>query len=161
MAERVEVTAEGKVALEAELKRLLELDEPDCIARVSAAAAEGDLRENFAYHDARRELGMIRGRIAELKATLSNAVVVKEALVNDGRVRVGSTVVVREDGFDEDEEYYLVSEAEALNHRSEGKQVLSNTSPMGKALMGKRIGDSAEVQTPRGIPIKFKIVRVS
>src|SRR5689334_751466 len=99
MAERVEVTAGGKAALEAELKRLLEQDEPDCIARVSAAAAEGDLRENFAYHDARRELGMIRGRIAELRATLSNATVVKEALVSDGRVRVGSTVVVREDGF--------------------------------------------------------------
>lgn len=161
MAERVEVTAEGKITLEAELKRLLDQDEPECIARVSAAAAEGDLRENFAYHDARRELGMIRGRIAELKATLSNVVVVTKAPVADGRVRVGSTVTVCEEGTTDDEEYWVVSEAEAVNQRSDGKQVVSVGSPMGKALLGKKVGDTAEVQTPRGLPIKFKVKKVS
>jgi transcription elongation factor GreA len=160
MAERVEVTAEGKAALEAELKRLVEHDEPDCIGRVSAAAAEGDLRENFAYHDARRELGMIRGRISELKATLANVVVVHNAPAKGRGVGVGSTVVVREEGFDEDEEYAVVSEAEAANPRP-GLQVVSVGSPMGKALLGKKAGDIAEVQTPRGTPIKFKIVKVS
>ena len=71
MAQKVEITAEGKTALEAELKRLIEVDEPETIIQMSTAASQGDLRENFAYHDARRELGMIRGRITELKQTLA------------------------------------------------------------------------------------------
>lgn len=161
MAGRVEVTAEGKATLEAELKRLLEHDEPECIGRVSSAASEGDLRENFAYHDARRELGLIRGRIAELKATLSNVVVAYSPVVADGRVRVGSTVIVSEEGIDEDEEYSIVSEAEAVNQRTDGKQAVSVGSPLGKALLGKKIGGYAEVQTPRGAPIRFKIKKVS
>jgi transcription elongation factor GreA len=160
MAERIEVTAEGKVTLEAELKRLLDYDEPECIKRVSDAAAEGDLRENFAYHDARRELGMIRGRIAELRATLSNVVVATKAPAGDGRVRVGSTVTVSEEGLDEDEEYWVVSEAEAVNQRSDSKQVISVGSPIGRALLGKKVGDLAEVQTPRGMPIKFRVKKV-
>ncbi|MEI6044003.1 MAG: transcription elongation factor GreA [Chloroflexota bacterium] len=161
MAERVEVTAEGKITLEAELKRLLDYDEPECTKRLSEAAAEGDLRENFAYHDARRELGMIRGRIAELRATLAHVVVATKSPIADGRVRVGTTVTVSEDGVDEDEEYWVVSEAEAINQRSDGKQIISVGSPMGKALLGKKVGDSAEVQTPRGMPIKFRIKKVN
>jgi len=161
MAEQVEVTAEGKAALDAELKQLLEYDEPDCIGRVSAAAAEGDLRENFAYHDARRELGMIRGRIAELKATLKNVKVASSTPRLDGRVRVGSLVTVCEDGTDDDEVYAVVSEAEAINQRVDGKQAVSVGSPMGKALLNKKIGDLAEVITPRGMSIKFRVKQVN
>src|SRR4051794_33440300 len=108
MAQKVEVTAEGKAALEAELKRLIEVDEPETLAQMSEAASQGDLRENFAYHDARRELGMIRGRISELKQTLANATVVAASTTHD-RARLGAVVVIREEGFDDEEEYLLVS----------------------------------------------------
>ncbi len=160
MAERVEVTAAGKAGLEAELKKLMEQDEPETLARLSAAAAEGDLRENFAYHDARRELGMIRGRIAELKSTLKNMVVIDASIKATGRVRVGSTVTVSEEGFNEEEVYLVVSEAEAVKQREDGIQIVSVGSPIGKALMGKKAGEIAQVQPPRGSSIKFRVKKV-
>ncbi|HEX2914450.1 MAG TPA: transcription elongation factor GreA [Chloroflexia bacterium] len=159
MAERVEVTAEGKAALEAELKRLVEVEEPDVLAQMSAAASQGDLRENFAYHDARRELGMLRGRIAELKQTLANATVV-EATKHDGRVRLGSTVVIKEEGEDDEEEYSLVSPAETGKSSRDGKALLSVAAPMGAALVGKKAGEKITVTTPTGHKLTFVVVRV-
>lgn len=158
MAQKVEVTAEGKAALEAELKRLIEVDEPETIAQMSEAASQGDLRENFAYHDARRELGMLRGRISELKQTLANATVVTTK--GGDRARLGTIVVVREEGFDEEEEYLLVSEAETGKGRKTGQTLLSIAAPMGQALNGKKAGDVVQVSTPNGIKLKFVVVRV-
>ena len=162
MVAPVQMTAEGKASLEAELKELLEVIEPDLVARVGDAARQGDLRENFAYHDLRRDLGMKRGRIQELRALLASVVVVNTKVINDGRVRLGSTVVVREDGFDEEEEYYLVTEAEASNPSSQGKTLLSITSPMGKALIenNAKIGDKVSFRTPSSAILKFIIVNV-
>lgn len=159
MAEKVELTAEGKAALDAELKRLIEVEEPETLAQMSHAASQGDLRENFAYHDARRELGMIRGRIAELRQTLLNATVVS-APVNDGRARLGSLVVVKEEGMDDEEEYTLVSAAETGKSRQDGKTALSVTAPMGAALVGKKAGDKVIVTTPTGLKLAFVIVKV-
>lgn len=159
MAQKVEVTAEGKAALEAELKRLVEVDEPDTLAQMSEAASQGDLRENFAYHDARRELGMLRGRISELKQTLANATVV-DAPASNGRAQLGSVVIIREEGFDEEEEYLLVSEAETGKSRKAGQTLLSVAAPMGAALNGRKVGDTINVPTPTGATLKFKIVRV-
>jgi transcription elongation factor GreA len=160
MAERVELTADGKTALEAELKRLVEIEEPETLAQMAAAASQGDLRENFAYHDARRELGMLRGRIAELRQTLTNATVVQPP-ANDGKIRLGSAVVVKEDGTDEEEEYTLVSAAETGKSRPDGKTALSVTAPMGAALLGKRAGDKAVVTTPTGMKLTFIIIKVN
>ncbi len=160
MAERVEVTAEGKAALDAELQRLLDIDEPETLAQMSAAASQGDLRENFAYHDARRELGMIRGRISELRQTLANATVV-QAPKADGKARLGSLVVVKEEGTDEEETYTLVSEAETGKPRKDGISTLSMSAPMGASLVGKKAGDKAVVTTPNGSKITFVVVKVN
>jgi transcription elongation factor GreA len=160
MAERVELTAEGKTTLEAELRQLLEVDEPETLAQMAAAAAQGDLRENFAYHDARRELGMIRGRIAHLRQTLTNSTVI-EAPAKDGQIRLGSVVVVKEEGMDDEEEYTLVSAAETGKTRSDGKTALSISAPMGAALLGKKAGDKAVVTTPTGMKLSFIVVRVN
>jgi transcription elongation factor GreA len=159
MAQKVEVTADGKAALEAELKRLIEVDEPDTLAQMSEAASQGDLRENFAYHDARRELGMIRGRISELKQTLANATVVAAPTSTD-RARLGSVVVIREEGFDDEESYMLVSEAETGKSRKDGSTTVSVAAPMGVALNGRKVGDTVSVSTPTGATLKFKIVRI-
>lgn len=159
MAQKVEVTADGKAALEAELKRLIEVDEPETLAQMSEAASQGDLRENFAYHDARRELGMIRGRINELKQTLANATVVNAPTSTD-RARLGSVVVIQEVGFDDEESFMLVSEAETGKARKSGPTLLSVAAPMGAALNGKKVGDTVNVTTPTGATLKFKIVRV-
>jgi transcription elongation factor GreA len=159
MAQKVEVTADGKAALEAELKRLIEVDEPETLAQMSEAASQGDLRENFAYHDARRELGMIRGRISELKQTLANATVVAAPTSTD-RARLGSVVVIREEGFDDEESFMLVSEAETGKVRKGGPTLLSVAAPMGAALSGKKVGETVNVPTPTGATLKFKIVRI-
>ncbi len=161
-AEPVYLTPEGKASLEAELKELVEVIEPDLVNRMGDAARQGDLRENFAYHDLRRELGMKRGRIQELKNLLSNVVVVDTPAHTDGRVRLGSTVVVREDGYDEEEEYNLVTEAEASNPSGNGKARLSVTSPLGQALLDKRAkaGDKVSFTTPTGATLHFVVVRV-
>lgn len=161
MSERIEMTADGKAALEAELKQLMEVDEPTVVGRVSDAAAEGDLRENFAYHDARRELGMIRGRIAEIKEILSKAVVVGSPNKNLGIVQMGSVVVVREKGFDDEEEFAIVSAAESGKPRPDKKNTLSATSPLGAALMGKRVGADVSYTAPSGDRLTFTIVTVS
>lgn len=161
MAERVELTPEGKAALEAELKQLVEVTEPETLEQMSTAASQGDLRENFAYHDARRELGMIRGRIQELKQTLAYAVVVNAPKVSDGRVRLGGSVIVREDGFDDEEEYVIVSEAESGKPRPDGKTSLSSAAPIGAALLGKKAGDKVQVTTPNGAKLNFVIVKVN
>ncbi len=159
MPERVEITPEGKVTLEAELQNLLEVEEPETLSQMAAAASQGDLRENFAYHDARRELGMIRGRIAELRQNLNYAVVV-EPQRTDGRARLGTLVVVREDGTDDEEEYTLVSAAESGKGRKDGKAVLSVAAPMGAALVGKKAGDKVTINTPTGHSLTFVLVSV-
>ena len=163
MTAPIQMTAEGKATLEAELKNLLEVIEPDLVARVGDAARQGDLRENFAYHDLRRELGMKRGRIQELRNLLSTVVVVDTRAWGDGVVRLGSNVVVCEEGYDEDEEYWVVTEAEASNPSSSGKTLLSVTSPLGEALLKARakVGDKVSFRTPTGAILKFEVRKVS
>ncbi len=162
-APRIEMTAEGKAALEAELKQLQEVDEPNTVGRVGEAASEGDLRENFAYHDARRELGMIRGRIAEIKQTLIQAVVVAAPTKSgpNAVVQMGSVVTVREEGETTDEVYAIVSAAESGKPRADGKASLSATSPLGAALIGKKAGNNITYRTPTGSQLTFKIIKVS
>ncbi len=161
MANPTHLTAEGKAALEAELKELIEVIEPDLVARVGDAAAQGDLRENFAYHDLRRELGIKRGRIQELRALLTSVVLVNTSSQKDGVVRLGATIVITEDGFDEKEEYAIVTEAEASNQTNNGgKAMLSVTSPLGQALVGHKQGEKVTFRAPTGIILKFVIVEV-
>src|SRR5438477_12882447 len=92
----IPLSQEGRQALEDELKELVDSKRPVIVARVAAARSEGDLSENFAYHDARQELGMLDGRVQVIEATLRNAVMIEKTKV-DGRVHIGSTVVVRDE----------------------------------------------------------------
>jgi transcription elongation factor GreA len=137
------LTAEGREALEAELRELVDIKRPEIVSRVATAREEGDLRENFAYHDARRELGLLDGRVQTIEAMLRNAVVVK-AGPSDGTVKLGSVVVVRDEFGDS--EYTMVVPAEA--DITKGK--ISPDSPLGQALAGKRQGDDVTFVTPGG-----------
>ena len=139
----IPLSPEGLSALQAELKDLVEVRRRVIVERVATARAEGDLRENFAYHDARRDLGMLDGRVQTIEATLRNAVVVEVQAV-DGTVHHGSTVVVR-DEFGEST-YSLVGATEA--DIAKGK--ISIDSPLGSSLMGCRAGDEVTFETPSG-----------
>lgn len=143
---KVEVTREGYDRLTAELKELTEEKRPQIIEAVAEARSHGDLRENAAYDAARQDQAMIEKRIQELEGMLRNVSILEANHSSDGSgvIRVGSVVTVDFDG--EDEEYKIVGAIEAKP--SEG--MISNESPIGRVLMGKKAGDRAVVETPGG-----------
>jgi len=152
--EETYLTKEGEDALRRELKQLQETRRPALAQKLKEAVAQGDLKENADYHDAKEQLGFIEGRVQHIEAILQNAIVVDNSEPSD-EVRIGSTVVIQEDGEDFDEEYRIVGSAEA-NPR---ERKISEKSPIGSALLGKRIGKKVKVETPDGV-IKFKIVDI-
>jgi transcription elongation factor GreA len=151
--EPIPMSAEGKAALEAELRELVDERRPVIVQRMKTAREEGDLKENFGYHDARQELGMLDGRVQTVEATLRLAVVVNQ-VATDGAVTLGSKVVVKDDFGDSS--YVVVGPAEA--DIANGK--VSIKSPLGEALIGSRVGDEVGFQTPGG-KRSVQIVKVS
>jgi transcription elongation factor GreA len=152
--EKTFLTPEGKEELEQKLNRLREVERPALAVKLKEAVAMGDLKENADYHDTREKMGLMDGEIQRLENILRTA----EVIENDGstdEVRLGSTVIIREDGSDEDEVYIIVGQAEA-NPR-EGK--ISQKSPIGAALLHRRKGDKVKVETPNGV-VKVKIVKI-
>lgn len=145
---KVPVTREGLERLKEELRELKEVRRPQIVEAVAEARSHGDLRENAAYDAARQDQAMNEKRISDLEALLRNAVIVDES--ENGRtgnvVQVGSTVVVTYEGDDEEETYTIVGAIEAK--ASQGR--ISNESPIGRALLGKRPGQTASVVTPGG-----------
>jgi len=145
MSEPTYLTAEGKDELQKELDILRDVRRPELAQKLKEAVAQGDLKENADYHDAKEQQAFIEGRIQYLESILRSAVII----TNDGKndiVSIGSTVIIREDGEDEDEEYMIVGPAEA-DPRS-GK--ISHESPIGKALIGRKKKDKVRVDTPGG-----------
>jgi transcription elongation factor GreA len=153
MSEPTYLTPEGEQELRRELDTLIKERRPQLAARLKEAVAQGDLRENADYHDAKEQQAFIEGRILYLENILRTAVVVS----SDGgdRVGVGSMVTIREEDSGEDETYMIVGAAEA-NPR-EGK--ISHESPIGKALLNRKKGDKVQVKTPAGeIVLKIRLV---
>ncbi|MEZ4531221.1 MAG: transcription elongation factor GreA [Thermomicrobiales bacterium] len=144
MSEPVPVTREGYERLREELEYLREVRRPEIAAIVAEARSHGDLRENSAYDAARHDQMMNERRIADLDTLFRNAVIVDDLPASNGAVGVGSTVTIDWDG--EEERYTIVGAIEAKP--TEGK--ISNQSPIGAALLGKRPGEKAEVPTPAG-----------
>ena len=138
----IPMTAAGLLALKAELADLRQ-KRPSMVDRVATARSDGDLKENFAYHDARQDLGMLDGRVQTIEAILADVVVIEGART-DGTVALGSKVVVRDD-FGEST-YSLVGPAEA----DIGRGMISHQSPLGTALVGRRVGESVTFTTPGG-----------
>lgn len=153
-AEETYLTKEGEDALRRELVELRDTRRPALAQRLKEAAAQGDLKENADYHDAKEKLGFIEGRVQQIESILLKAIVVDGSGPSD-EVRIGSTVVIQEEGEDIDEEYRIVGSAEA-NPR---ERKISEKSPIGSALLGKGIGKKVTVETPGGV-IKFKIVDI-
>lgn len=148
------LTAEGAEKLRAELKQLKGPEREEISKRLRSAIQMGDLSENADYHKAKEDQGFLEGRIQELEYLLKNARIVEEHSGPLHQVEVGATVTVQEEDF-EPEIFYLVGAKEA-DPRS-GK--ISNESPFGKALMGKKVGDIAVAQTPNG-EIRLKILKI-
>ena len=152
---RVPVTRDGLERLKAELEELENIKMPQITAAVAEARSHGDLRENAAYDAARHDQMMTKRRIDELKSQLRNVVVLEEgAGAPKNHVGIGSTVVVDFDG--DEETYTIVGAIEAKPSAG----LISNESPMGKALLGKRPGETARFATPNGSTTAVKILRI-
>lgn len=147
------LTPEGKEKLEQELKHLLSEKRAEIASRLRAAIEQGDLSENADYIKAKEDQGFVEGRIQELETMLANVELIDKKKSN-GVVVIGSKITVQEGKFDP-ETYTMVGAAEA-NPR-EGK--ISNESPIGLALLGKKKGDKVEVAAPSG-SIQFEILAV-
>ena len=151
---KVYLTSEGYLEIEEELSHLKNDRRPEIIKALKDARALGDLSENADYDAARAEQAQIEGRILELEKVLENAEIIENN--NSGKVSLGSTVVIRYEDDDEDEEYRIVGSKEA--DPSDNK--ISNESPIAKAIMGSKAGDICEVESPNG-KYSVKIVKVS
>ena len=147
----VYLTAEGLAKLKVELHELITVDRPRVAARIHEAKLDGDLSENAEYEDAKQEQSFLEGRIATIELQLRNAAVIEKA--NGDSVGIGSKVVIK--GSDGEETLTIVGSAEAAPR--DGR--ISNESPVGVALMGRKKGETVVVQAPAG-PIEYKLVRI-
>ncbi|HWQ11237.1 MAG TPA: transcription elongation factor GreA [Roseiflexaceae bacterium] len=150
------LTREGRARLEAELEELTTRGRKDIAERINAAKELGDISESGEYEDAKNQQAHLEGRIREIKNILSRAQIIDEENGNgSNEVRVGSTVTVRIDGESDEETWTIVGSTEAKPR--DGK--ISNESPIGAALLGKRPRQKVQVQTPDGV-MKMTIVKI-
>lgn len=150
------LTRDGRTRLEAELEDLVTNGRKQVAERIGAAKELGDISESGEYEDAKNSQAHLEGRIREIKSILSRAQIIDEDSNGHGNeVRVGSKVTVRVDGEDDEETWTIVGSAEAKPR--EGK--ISNESPLGAAMLGKRKNQKVTVQTPSG-QMKLTIVKI-
>jgi transcription elongation factor GreA len=150
----VYLTEEGLQKVKEELEYLTKTRRREVAQMIAEAKAEGDLSENAGYDEAKTIQGFVEGRIRELENVLKNAQLIEEGATGNS-VTLGRTVVVREVGTDYEESYTIVGSLEASPE--EGR--ISNESPLGKALLGKKKGQKVTVESPGG-EIRFEILRI-
>jgi transcription elongation factor GreA len=154
MGDEVFLTAEGEKDLRKELARLIKIERIALAARLRDAIQMGDLSENADYKKAKEDQGFLEGRIQEVEYILRSATIIDDSVVSRDKVSVGALVTIQEDE-DSPEVYHLVGASEADPRN--GK--ISHVSPIGRALLDHRVGDSVEVSTPGGVII-FKILKI-
>ncbi len=153
----VMMTYEGLKKLEEELEYLKTEKRKEISERIKVALGYGDLSENSEYDEAKTEQAQVEMKIVELENTLRNAKVIDEEEVDNKVVQVGNRVKVHDLEFDEDVEYTIVGPTEV--DLSQGK--ISNESPIGKALLGKKKNEIAEAMLDNGESLKFKVLKIS
>lgn len=156
MAKEIILTAEGLKNLQEEYENLKTVKRKEVAEKIKVARGFGDLSENSEYDEAKNEQAIVEARIAEVEAMLKVARVLDETEIAHDTVSVGSTVKLKDLEFDEIETYYLVgsTESDPMNNR------ISDESPLGKALLGKKVGERISVDAPSG-EVPYEILEVS
>jgi transcription elongation factor GreA len=154
--DKLPITAAGHAALEAEFLRRQQVERPRIIAAISEARSHGDLSENAEYHSAKEAQSHNEGRIVELEDLLQRAEVIDVTKLNGSTVKFGATVTLIDEDTERQSVFQIVGETEA--DVKSGK--VSVTSPTARALIGKKAGDSVEVNTPGGGK-SYEIVKVA
>ena len=155
MAEITFLTPEGKKQLEEKLKYMKEVLRPEVQKKIGIAREYGDLSENSEYDQAREEQGKLETEILQIQAQLENCQIITKDEVDISKVTVGSSVEVYDEEFDETLTLTIVGSTET--NPEEGK--ISNESPVGKALLGAKEGDTVLVKSPAG-EIKYKVISI-
>ncbi len=153
--QKVPMTMEGFTRLEDELRHLKGVERPAIIRAIAEAREHGDISENAEYHAARERQSFIEGRLAELEDKISRAEVIDVSKLSGRNVKFGATVTVVDEDTDERAAYQIVGQDEADIKTKR----LSITSPLARALIGKKVGDTVEVTTPGGGK-SYEIVKV-
>ncbi|NGZ76574.1 transcription elongation factor GreA [Saccharibacillus alkalitolerans] len=153
--EEVVLTQEGFDKLQAELDDLKYVKRKELAARIKLAISYGDLKENSEYHSAKDEQAFMETRILQLEKMLTKARIVDARHMDSNTVHVGSTVVLNDVEFGEQLEYQMVGPAEA----DVANNKISYESPLGKALMGKAVGDKISVEAPMGT-IAYELLEI-
>lgn len=155
MTQRIPITKQGLAQMEEELKHLKSVARPEVIRAIAQARDHGDLSENAEYHAARERQSFIEGRLAELEDKIARSEVIDVTALSGKTVKFGATVTIVDDDTEEKLTYQLVGEVEA--DVKAGR--LAINSPLGRALIGKSVGDSVDVMTPNGDKM-YEILKV-
>lgn len=147
--DNIPITAQGFAALEDELKKLKSVERPAIIEAIATARAHGDLSENAEYHAAKEQQSFIEGRILELTAVISKAQIIDVSTLSGKTVKFGATVTLIDEDTGAKETYTIVGEYEADADRKR----ISLTAPLARALIGKSVGDTVEVRSPKGLKL--------
>ena len=150
------ITEEGKKEKEERLKYLKNVKRDEVLEKLKVARDFGDLSENSEYDAAKKEQSIVETEIANIEETLRKATIVSEKKLKKDHVSVGNTVVVFDMDFEEEVTYKIVGVIES----DPDKNLVSNESPIGSSLLGKKVGDIASVETPGGT-IQMKILKIS
>jgi len=149
------MSREGYNKIKAEIERMESVDMPEIVQKLADAREEGDLKENAEYHAQRENQGMLQAKINELKGKLARASIVDISQLPKDEVVFGCTVVVKDMDYGDEEEFTLVGAGE--DDYDSGKILC--TSPIGQGLLGKKVGEVAEIEAPAGL-MKFEVVTI-
>ena len=154
---RAPLTMQGAQRLRQELDLLKTVKRPEVITAIAEARAHGDLKENAEYHAAREQQGFIEGRIKQLESELSHSEIIDVSKLNAGsRIVFGAKVVLADVDTDEEKRYQIVGDLEADIKLG----LIAISSPLARALIGKKVGDTVEVSTPGGSK-SYEVVRLA
>jgi len=155
MINSIPMTQEGYNKKKAEIEHMEMVEMPEIAEKIATARAEGDLKENAEYHAQRENQGMLQARINRLKTELASAFIVDQSKLPKDEVAFGATVKVKDLEYDDEEEFTLVG----LGEEDYDNGRILTTSPIGQGLMGKKPGDIAEIEAPKGV-VKFEVLEI-
>ncbi len=155
MTERVPMSQEGYEKLRMEIEHMENVEMPKIAEKIAEARSEGDLKENAEYHAQRESQGMLQAKINQLNSKLSRAEIIDPSRVPKDRVAFGASVTVMDVDLEENEEITLVGDGD--EDYDNGKYLI--TSPIGKGLLGKKVGEIAEIAVPKG-KLVFKVIDI-
>lgn len=158
LSKQILMTVEGHAELKKELEELRTVKRKEISDKIRVARGFGDLSENSEYDEAKNEQAIVEAKIATLEEQLKNARLIEKDQISTEVVSIGTSVTIYDQEFDEEMTYRIASSVESHHSNQES---ITDESPVGKALLGHKVGDIVEVLVPNGSTVRFKIIDIS